>query len=105
MTCSNDDRVKSGRLCYNAPSMNASDIKDYAQRDWAGIAALDQSYWTERYRKQGPEAGWQAAAALRQHVKSVRPEWPDAAARAADFQHHVRFKQLLDRAAHGLKPG
>ena len=85
--------------------MNASDIKDYAQRDWAGIAALDQDYWSERYRKQGPGAGWQAAAALRQHVKSVRPEWPDAAARVADFQHHVRVKQLLDRAAHGLKPG
>ena len=52
--------------------MNANDIKDYARRDWAGIAALDQSYWSERYRKHGPGAGWQAAAALRWYVSGAQ---------------------------------
>lgn len=92
-------------LWYNILSMSVNDIKEYAQRDWARISGFDQLYWAEKYRCHGPETGWQASAALWQHVKSIRPEWPDAAEREADFQHHVRIKQLLDQAANGLIPG
>lgn len=85
--------------------MNVNDIKEYAQRDWAKISELDQVYWAEKYQRHGSETGRQAAGDLWQHMKSIRPEWPDASERNADLQHHIRFKQLLEQASNGLAPG
>ena len=78
-------------------------IKAFAERDWGKIAELDSSYWASEYRCNGAVSSLKVADALRQHMKSVRPEWPDEAARAADLQHHIKMKRLLVQVADYLK--
>jgi hypothetical protein len=31
-------------------------------------------------------------------MKAVRPDWPDAASRAEDLDHHIQFQALIVRA-------
>ena len=83
--------------------ISKAQIKAFAKRDWEKISELDSSYWAEEYRRNGAESSLKAAEALRRHMKLLHPEWPDKAQRAADLQHHIKIKRLLDQAANGLK--
>ena len=83
--------------------ISKAQIKAFAKRDWEKISELDSSYWAEEYRRNGAESSLKAAEALRHHMKLLHPEWPDEAQRAADLQHHIKIKRLLDQAANGLK--
>ena len=71
----------------------------YLERDWSVLETLDREYWAAAYRRSGPETASRASSSLWQHMRRVRPDWPNQAERDADLQHHVSFKRLLDRAA------
>lgn len=83
--------------------MDINDVKQFAQRDWTRISALDRIYWANEYERNRAAGSRRVSDALWQHMKSINPQWPDVSEREADLEHHIRIKQLLDQAANGLK--
>ena len=79
--------------------MNPGDVRAYLERGWALIEDLDREHWAQEFVRRGPDAAVAAAEAFRQHVRSIRPEWPSADERRADLAHHVELKRAIDRAA------
>jgi hypothetical protein len=67
--------------------------------DWAALASADRRYWADEFARGGAKTSLRASAALRQHMRSVRADWPTAAERDADLRHHVETQQLLARVA------
>ena len=74
----------------------------FVARDRERVGALKRDHHAERQRASRGEAGLQAAQALREHVRKVRPDWPTARDRDEDFAHHVALKRRIDRAAHAF---
>ena len=68
----------------------------YARRDWSAPEKL-----ARRERVARPVAEKvKMAVQLYEAARATRPEWPDEATRRADFEHHLRLRALLDKAAH-----
>jgi hypothetical protein len=67
--------------------------------DWAALESVDRRYWADEYARDGAATSLHASAALRQHMRSVRADWPTAAERDADLRHHVHTQRLLARVA------
>ena len=82
--------------------MKDQHIREYAERDWAKVAASDRDYWVQRFRAEGPRATVEASHALFEHARSIRGDFPGPRYRAEDFSAQVRLKQLLDQAAHAF---
>jgi hypothetical protein len=82
--------------------VNAEDLRRFARRDWAAVAALKRDYWTEQYRQHGPGPARAAATALLLHVQAVQPDYPSAQHRDEDLANHRALRQRLDRAAHAF---
>ncbi len=64
-------------------------------RDWSRLTEVKASYWAERKRSLGPSEGLRVSDELRRQVLAMKPGWPDAAERAADFRAHVRLSQRM----------
>lgn len=79
--------------------MDPGDIREFVGRGWDQKDALKRQYWAERYRLEGPRATLAASSALREHFKTLRPDWPTAADRAADLRRHLALIAKLDRVA------
>ncbi len=79
--------------------MDRDALRAYAQRDWAAIERLDQDHWAETFRRNGPDQAFRAAAALAEHARRARPDWPSAEDRQRDLEHHLELKRRIDRAA------
>lgn len=79
--------------------MDAKDLKAYLERGWAAAEARKRAHWAGEFAARGPEATIQAAHALWQHMRLVRPDWPSEEQRHEDFLHHVELKQRIDGAA------
>lgn len=79
-----------------------SEIQAFANRPWEMVSSLDRHYWAEKFRQNGSQSSVNASVALWRHMKSVRPEWPDAGERRRDLEHHVLLKGLLDKASRVL---
>jgi hypothetical protein len=77
--------------------MEKDALREFANRDWALIVDLDRVHWATEYRRNGSASAHRAAQALWQHMRSIRPEWPDASDRKRDLDHHIAQKQLLMR--------
>ena len=75
-------------------ALRRQDLIDFAQRDWSAIAESKAAYWPERGRRVGQDAAFRAADDMRRYVALVRPDWPDADARAADLASHVAGESL-----------
>jgi hypothetical protein len=75
--------------------MKRDDIRAFAGRDWAAMAEAKAAFWAERKRSLTAAEALAIAEALRQHVLLVKPGWPDADERAADFADHVRISGAL----------
>jgi hypothetical protein len=76
-------------------SMNREDVRAFARRDWAAIAAGKAAFWADRKRSLTTADVFAIAEMLRQHALQVKPGWPDAAERAADLAVHVRISEAL----------
>ncbi len=75
--------------------MKPSEIRDYLRRDWALVREHKDRYWSERKRSLTPGAALSIGDGLREHVRNLRPEWPDEAERKADLQVHARVSESL----------
>jgi len=85
-------------------TMNRNEIREFANRDWKQLSKFDRSHWVKEYRRSGSAAMQKVSQILWQHMKYVRPEWPDAQDRSNDLDSHIVLKKLLDQAAHDLPP-
>jgi len=79
--------------------MDPKDLRAFAGRDWAAVAAGKRTRAAQLFRKDGPQPLLRAARALFEHARAVNPAWPGARERSADLEHHVHLKRLLDQAA------
>jgi hypothetical protein len=82
--------------------MTPDDIRRFANRDWASIAAHKRDYWAEQYQEHGCAPARTASTALLLHMRSVQPDYPSAADREEDLQHHLLVRRRLDRVAHAF---
>lgn len=82
--------------------MDPDDIRAYARRDRSELQRLKRQRGADLIRDGGTDAAFRAVWALYEHVRTLRPDWPDEQQRAEDLQHHIRLKQLLDRASRAL---
>ena len=70
-----------------------------ANRDWALLAQAKEQSWIERKRGLSPEQILHVGAQLRQHVRTVRPDWPSQSERDEDMAVHVRVSEALRAVA------
>lgn len=82
------------------PFVTRDDIREFASRDWAGVAAAKARAWEAG--KRTPAGDLYAADQLRRYVLTVRPDWPGPDDRADDLQSHIRVSEAL--GAVGLRP-
>lgn len=84
--------------------MQEADIRAYARRDWSALDAQKARYWAERKRAMSAADALELGDALRRHAQSLRPDWPDAAERAADLTLHARVAEALRAVSlHGAR--
>jgi hypothetical protein len=74
------------------------DLRAFAARDWAAVAAHKQSYWLDEVEERGPLWALRAADALREHAARFVTAAAARRARAADLAHHIEVKQKIDAA-------
>ncbi len=79
--------------------MDRDAIRAFVARDRDRVAALKRRHHAGRNRATRGRSGLEAGRALREYARRVRPDWPTARDRDADFAQHVALKRLLDRAA------
>jgi hypothetical protein len=77
--------------------MKSADIRAYVERDWDAVRDLKDRYWAEAKRALTPDEALAVGDQLRQHVRMLRPDWPDAEQRRADLAVHARVSALLRR--------
>jgi hypothetical protein len=78
--------------------MSESDsIRAFAARNWR-VADRDAGSFPAGRGQLRAQESLRVSGLLWQHMKAVRPDWPGAESRAADLEHHIRIKALLDRA-------
>ena len=82
--------------------IDAVSARAFVRRGWAEVERLDREHWAHRRQCEGSRATFGASSALLDHVRCMRPDWPGDAERAADLQHHVAWRRLLEKAARGL---
>jgi hypothetical protein len=84
--------------------MDREAIVAFVRRGWAAAEAREQDHWAREFAERGPDATLAASQALWQHMRTIRPDWPSAAERQADLDHHIALKRAIDRAARAV-PG
>lgn len=82
--------------------MDRDAIRAFVARDRDRVAALKRDHHAKRYRESRGTSGLDAARALWEHARKVRPDWPTARDRDEDFAQHVALKRRIDRAAHAF---
>jgi hypothetical protein len=87
--------------CYGSPMVDPSAIREFAQRFRAPVAEHKADYWEDSYRAT-PQDTVSLVQALFEHMREVSPEFPNAEYLANDFEHHIRQKEMLDRASSAI---
>ena len=75
--------------------MQEADIRAFARRDWAALERQKARFWADRKPAMTPDEALALGDALRRHAQTLRPDWPDAAERAADLALHARVGEAL----------
>jgi hypothetical protein len=75
------------------------DLLAFARRDWPAIGRSRLTFWADRYRREQGAAAQRASAQLFEHAQRIGSELLDERHRSCDYQHHLRLRDLLDRAA------
>lgn len=81
--------------------MNGTSLRAYRDRAWGLLEDDSERQRAEAYQRD-PQWSCRTADALRAAVVAANPGWPTAADRDADFAHHLRLKELIDRASRAL---
>lgn len=94
------DHAASHRSALGYPpvvSLDPEHLRAYARRPWAERERAKREFVAERYR-QDPAGHVASIAALREHLRQVRPEWPTPDELERDLEAHIDLKRKLDRA-------
>jgi hypothetical protein len=75
--------------------VNRQDLLAFARRDWSLVAEAKTKFWQDRKRDHAPDDILAVGEQLRQHARSVRPDWPSDSERAADLAVHLRVTGAL----------
>jgi hypothetical protein len=75
--------------------VNAGEIRMFANGDEAAVAETKARYRAERKRAMTPEEALAVAEALRQHARTLRPDWPDSRERDEDCAVHMRVSEAV----------
>ena len=78
-------------------AVDAEHIKEFVNRPRAAVDSLKAEWWAAH-----AERSLDAGHALLEHTRLVDPSFPSAEYLAADLEHHVVLKELLDRASKAL---
>ena len=102
-----DDRAPLARLALGpgrgyTGGMDREAVRAFVRRDRAAVWASKRAFHANAARGTDPNAGVVLGQGLREYASRVRPDWPTPGERAADLQHHVTLKRMLDRAAHAV---
>ena len=73
------------------------DIRAWANRDWAAVAALKEKYWAETDMPLSQR--FRIADDLRRVAIALNPGWPTTADREEDLATHVRLREMFTRVA------
>jgi hypothetical protein len=79
------------------------DLRAFAERDWAAIAAHKRSYWIDLVEELGPLPALRAADALREHVARFASAAAAARSRREDLAHHIEVKKKIDAAGRAFR--
>lgn len=79
-------------------AIDLDDVRAFATRRWDLAEAAKREHIAERHRAD-PTAHWRSVDALREHLRTVRPEWPTPEDLASDLADLVALKKKIDRAA------
>jgi hypothetical protein len=79
-------------------------LRELVTRDWDRARLAKDTYWRERVSRLGAAEGFRVADELRRQALLHHPGWPDADARAADLEAHIRLSALLRRADRTGRP-
>jgi hypothetical protein len=82
--------------------MDSKHVREFVDRNRTLVQDAKADYWAQRYRADGWPANWDVAQELYAHARRVRPDFPTQRDRDEDFAHHLRLKNLIDRAAHAF---
>jgi len=75
--------------------MKRSDLRAFAERDWAAVADLKVAYWAN-LKTSGPGLAIQVGDELRRHAIALHPRWPTAEDRREDLATHARVAAALN---------
>lgn len=78
--------------------LDLEDVRAFARRRWDVAEVEKREFIAAQYRAD-PIAHTRSIDALRDHLRSVRPEWPTRADLEDDLRDHIELKRKLDRAA------
>jgi hypothetical protein len=74
--------------------MKRSDLRAFAERDWAAVADLKVAYWAN-LNTSAPGLATAVGDELRRHAIALRPKWPTAQDRREDLATHTRVAAAL----------
>jgi hypothetical protein len=74
------------------------DLREFARRSRRDVAVAKRAHWRVAAQTGDGLAAFDAAQALYEHATATA-NFPSAGSRAEDLAHHVRDKQLIDRAS------
>lgn len=78
-------------------------MREFASRDRTRVAQVKDEFWLARKRGQSPAELFALSDQLRQHVRTVRPDWPTDEERADDIAVHERVTEALRAVDSGLR--
>ena len=81
-------------------SLRPEDLRHYVDRDWARVAAAKIGRWQRCRASAGGAEGFRLGAALYEHARDTRTDWPSPQSRREDLNHHLALNKLLDAFAH-----
>ncbi len=85
----------SGRLgCYHG-DVNRDDLLAFVRRDWQQLAQAKSEYWRTLKQSMTPDDVLALGDRLRQHARTMRPDWPSQSGRAEDLAVHIRVAEAL----------
>lgn len=90
--------LATSRAACETSRVKPEDLREFARRSRAPVARAKRQYWQQAAMQGDGLAAFEVAQELYEHARAVS-DFPSAAYAAADFEHQVRLKQLIDRAA------
>jgi hypothetical protein len=78
--------------------VRAEDLREFAARSRDAVAVAKRAHWQSVVQSGDGLGAFDAAQALYEHARLVA-DFPSESYAAEDLAHHVRLKQLIDRAS------